>query len=84
MQAEALLVLRCGLAVVVWYLYAGRSTAGVTLWFGCGGVVSVCRPKHCWCYVVVWLWWCGICMQAESLLVLRCALAGVMWYPYAG
>jgi len=22
----------------------------------------------CWCYVVVWLWWCGIRMQAEALL----------------
>ena len=22
----------------------------------------------CWCYVVVWLWWCGICMQTEELL----------------
>ena len=22
----------------------------------------------CWCYVVVWLGWCGICMQAEVLL----------------
>jgi len=21
----------------------------------------------CWCYVVVWLWWCGIGMQAEAL-----------------
>ena len=21
----------------------------------------------CWCYVVVWLWWCGIRMQAEAL-----------------
>jgi len=20
----------------------------------------------CWCYVVVWLWWCGIRMQAEA------------------
>jgi len=20
----------------------------------------------CWCYVVVWLWWCGIRMQAEG------------------
>ena len=20
----------------------------------------------CWCYVVVWLWWCGIGMQAEA------------------
>jgi len=22
----------------------------------------------CWCYVVVWLWWCGIRMQAEVVL----------------
>jgi len=22
----------------------------------------------CWCYVVVWLWWCGIRMQAEALV----------------
>ena len=23
----------------------------------------------CWCYVVVWLWWCGIRMQAETLVL---------------
>jgi len=23
----------------------------------------------CWCYVVVWLWWCGIRMQAEALVL---------------
>ena len=23
----------------------------------------------CWCYVVVWLWWCGIHMQVEALLM---------------
>jgi hypothetical protein len=22
----------------------------------------------CWCYVVVWLGWCGIRMQAEALV----------------
>ena len=22
----------------------------------------------CWCYVAVWLWWCGIRMQGETLL----------------
>ena len=27
--------------------------------------------------------WCGIRVQAEAL-VLRCGLAGVVWYPYAG
>jgi len=21
-----------------------------------------------WSYIVVWLWWCGICMQAEALV----------------
>ena len=24
----------------------------------------------CWCYVVVWLWWCGIRMQAEVLVLI--------------
>ena len=47
----------------------------------------------CWCYVVVWLWWCGIRMQATYLLsyfvgcialvryvlVLRCGLVGMVW-----
>ena len=22
----------------------------------------------CWCYVVVWLWWCGVHMQAEACI----------------
>ena len=45
---RCVMVLRCGLAVVVWYPYAGWGTCvGVTLWFGCGGVVSVCRLKQC-------------------------------------
>jgi len=26
----------------------------------------------CWCYVVVWLWWCGIRMQAEALVHVTC------------
>ena len=57
---------------------SGSMCVGVTLWFGCGGVVSVRRLKYytvalqhaydvCWCYVVVWLWWCGIRMQVEAL-----------------
>ena len=28
----------------------------------------------CWCYVVVWLWWCGIRMQAEALVLQACIL----------
>jgi len=24
----------------------------------------------CWCYVVVWLWWCGIGTQVEALVAL--------------
>ena len=47
----------------------------------------------CWCYVVVWLGWCGIRMQAEarfgwggvvSVCRLKHGLAGVVWYPDAG
>jgi len=30
---------------------------GLLLWF-----------DLCWCYVVVWLWWCGIRMQAEAYI----------------
>ena len=31
----------------------------------------------CWCYVVVWLGWCGIRMQAETLLVCSCGMWGL-------
>ena len=93
----------CDLFVELFHgLYcSGSMCVGVTLWFGCGGVVSVCRLQHylmlkmfrmlihpssgacdlfvelwvvllwfdvCWCYVVVWLWWCGISMQREALV----------------
>jgi len=66
---RCVLVLSCGLAVVVWYPYAGWSTirdlfvelfhglycsgsmcVGVTLWFGWGGMVSVCRLKPAYGY----------------------------------
>ena len=38
----------CDLFVVLFRgLYCSGSTCvGVTLWFGCGGVVSVCRLRH--------------------------------------
>ena len=50
--------------------WSGSMCVGVTLWFGCGGVVSVCRIHPAYGYGCV--------------LVLRCGLAGVVWYPYAG
>ena len=79
-----------------------------SLWLICG-VISwdlLLWYDGCWCYVMVWLWWCGIRMQAEAVLqdlatylwsyfmgcialvrwvlVLRCGLAVVVWYPDAG
>jgi hypothetical protein len=30
----------------------------------CSGMMCV---GVCWCYIVVWLWWCGIRMQADTL-----------------
>ena len=38
----------CDLCVELFHgLYcSGSMCVGVTLWFGCGGVVSVCRLKH--------------------------------------
>jgi len=51
---------------------------GVTLWFGWGGVVSGCRLKHLLSYFM------GCIVLVRCVLVLRCGLAGVVWYPYAG
>jgi len=88
---QCVLVLRCGLAGVVWCLYAGWGTSAF--------IISLFNTQHtsdvntsilrslrficwviswviliwfdvCWCYVVVWLWWCGIRMQAEVLVPL--------------
>jgi hypothetical protein len=53
LQPACVLVLRCGSAGVVWYPYAGWGTSasacmcvGVTVWFGWGGVVTLCRLKQ--------------------------------------
>jgi len=64
MQAEAFHGLYC----------SGSMCVGVTLWFGCGGVVSVRRLKH----------FIGCIALVRFVLVLRCGLAVVVWYPYAG
>ena len=33
--------------VISWLYWSGSMCVGVTLWFGCGGVVSVRRLRHC-------------------------------------
>jgi len=86
------LVLRCGLAGVVWYLYAGWGTSTsvsdvnasilrilrlicwVTSW------VVLIWFDVCWCCVVVWLGWCGICMQAEALVL----QFRMLMHPFSG
>ena len=51
---------------------------------GCGGVVSLCRLRHCfgWGGVV------SLCRLRQCFswggVVSLCRPAGVMWYPYAG
>jgi len=50
---------------------SGLMCVGVTLWYGCGGVVSVSRLKH-------------FSDLVRCVLVLRCDMAVVVWYPYAG
>jgi len=35
----------------------------------------------CWCYLVVWLWWCGIRMQAEAFSFFAHALQFIIYYP---
>ena len=53
MQAEALLLIHpssgaCDLFVELFHGFycSGSMCVGVTLWFGWGGVVSVCRLRH--------------------------------------
>ena len=40
----------------------------------------------CWCHVVVWLGWCGICIQAEALvfLYLMLNMFRMLIYPSSG
>ena len=61
---------------------SGSMCVGVTVWFGWGGVVPLCRLKHCysaswvvllcfdvcWCYGVVRLGWCVIRMLALACI----------------
>ena len=35
------------------------------------------RASSCWCYVVFWLGWCGIRMQAETDVVCSCGMWGL-------
>ena len=35
----------------------------------------------CWCYVAVWLWWCGIRMQAEACIRVPLELDVVSYKP---
>ena len=70
---------------------------GVTVWFGWGGVVSLCRLKH---YLLLnmfrmlvrtssgacelfWIYFMCCIALVRCVLVLRCGSAGVVWYPYA-
>jgi len=84
---RCVLVLRCGLAGVVWCPDAGWSTGAYSL-FNAQRVsdvnTSILRSLQlicwviswvlllwfdvCWCYVVIWLGWCGIRMQAEACI----------------
>ena len=65
---------------------------GVTLWFSTGGVVSGCRlnmfrmlihPSSGACDLFVGLFM-GCIALVRCVLVLRCGLAGVVWYPDGG
>ena len=55
----------CDLFVELFHgLYcSGSMCVSVTLWFGCGGVVSVCRLRHYWWYellIVLGNLFCGM------------------------
>ena len=66
---------------------------GVTVWFGWGGVVSLCslllnmfrmlvHPSSGSCDLL-WIYFMCCIALVRCVLVLRCGSAGVEWYPYA-
>ena len=75
---------------------SGSMCVGVTVWFGWGGVVSLCRLKHCFNVFrilvhpssgacdLLWIYFTCYIVLVRCVLVLRCGPAGVVWYPYAG
>jgi len=58
--------------------WSGSMCVGVTLWYGCGGVVSVCRLKQCFSLHTDYI------DLVRCVLELHCGMSVVVWYPYAG
>ena len=84
----------CGLAVVVWYPYAAWSTASIKrdqLDVTCF-IISLFNAQHVSdvntsiqeLVTYVLSYYMGCIALVRCVLVLRCGLAGVVWYPYAG
>ena len=73
----------CDLFVELFHgLYcSGTMCVGVTLWFGWGGVVSRFRLKLA---TYLLSYFMGCIALVRCVLVLRCGLAGLVWYPFAG
>jgi hypothetical protein len=76
---------------------SGSMFVGVTVWFGWGGVVSLCRLKHYCSNMfrmlvhpssgacdILWIYFMCCIALVRCVLVLRYGSAGVVWYPYAG
>ena len=72
---RCVLVLRCGLAGVVWC--GIRTQAEAVLQAASGD------PSSDACGLL-WIYFMGCIALVRFVLVLRCGLAGVVWYPYAG
>ena len=68
----------CDLFVELFHgLYcSGSMCVGVTVWFGWGGVVSLCRMNTALLSYLM-----GCIALVRCVLVLRCGSAGVEWYP---
>ena len=75
---RCVLVVRCGLAGVVWYPYAGWSTALLLNMFR-----MLVHPSSQACDLL-WIYFMCCIALVRCVLVVRCGSAGVVWYPYAG
>ena len=80
---RCVLVLRCGSAGVVWYPYAGWSSALLFHYLLLNMVRMLVHPSS-GTYDLLWIYFMCCIALVRCVLVLRCGSAGVEWYPYAG
>jgi len=81
---RCVLVFRCGLAVVVWYPYAGWGTSAFISLFNAQHVSDVNTSILRSLRLILLSYFMGYIVLVRCVLVFRCGLAVVVWYPSVG